>query len=166
MIFRILSNNGGSLTSSSLSIRLGGLGGERESMAPIGSMNRAWNLLRKGGSIGYPVYGGTGAAMATTLKFLCAGTNCLSEPWPLTGDSMSACRNGCTMWVPSSRFLRTMSGDPQTLRASYISQFSKRLFRSLNSRRQLDVFRHFKDLQALCPSLLSLSLLLSKFDHV
>ena len=37
---------------------------------PTGSMNRAWNRLRKGGSRGYPGYGGTGAAIATTRKFL------------------------------------------------------------------------------------------------
>lgn len=42
---------------------------------PIGSMKRAWKRLRKGGSSGYPGYGGTGAAIAITRKFLCAGMN-------------------------------------------------------------------------------------------
>lgn len=45
----------------------------RESNAPNGSTKRAWNRLLNGGSRGYPGYGGTGAAMAMTLKFLCAG---------------------------------------------------------------------------------------------
>ena len=37
---------------------------------PMGSTKRAWKRLRKGGSRGYPVYGGTGAAIAITRKFL------------------------------------------------------------------------------------------------
>lgn len=39
----------------------------------MGSMKRAWKRLLNGGSNGYPGYGGTGAAIAMTLKFLWAG---------------------------------------------------------------------------------------------
>lgn len=57
---------------------------------PTGSIKRAWKRLRNGGSSGYPVYGGTGAAMAITRKFLCAGIKeCLR---PSSGKSAASRR--------------------------------------------------------------------------
>ena len=69
-------------------------------------MNRAWKRLRNGGSRGYPVYGGTGAAMAITRKFLWAGINVCPRPSVgASAPSRRACRWGWMMCVPSSKFL-------------------------------------------------------------